>query len=97
MKRAGIDPAHSFDSSAKSFNKEVFSEEGRRRARRIMNWLEDQGVEFSGSSVLDIGAASGGFSIPFAERGADVTGGHSYQSLVTREICTVEKTRVSPN
>lgn len=73
MKRAGIDPAHSFDSSAESFNKEVFSEEGRQRARRIMNWLEDQGVEFSGSSVLDIGAASGGFSVPFAERGADVT------------------------
>ncbi|WP_068781192.1 class I SAM-dependent methyltransferase [Paenibacillus sp. GM2] len=82
MKRAGIDPAHSFDSSAKSFNKEVFSEDGRRRARRIMNWLEDQGVEFSGASILDIGAASGGFSVPFAERGAAVTAVETSRPLV---------------
>ncbi|EGL17460.1 hypothetical protein HMPREF9413_1762 [Paenibacillus sp. HGF7] len=82
MKRAGIDPAHSLDSAAKSFNKEVFSEEGRRRTRRIMNWLEDQGVEFPGSSVLDIGAASGGFSVPFAERGADVTAVETSRPLV---------------
>ncbi|MGX4585801.1 class I SAM-dependent methyltransferase [Paenibacillus chitinolyticus] len=82
MKRAGIDPAHSLDSAAESFNKEVFSEEGRRRARRIMNWLEDQGVEFSGSSVLDIGAASGGFSVPFAQRGADVTAVETSRPLI---------------
>ncbi|AZK48864.1 class I SAM-dependent methyltransferase [Paenibacillus lentus] len=82
MKRAGIDPAHSLDSSAKSFNQEVFSEEGRRRTRRIMNWLTEQGVEFSGSSVLDIGAASGGFSIPFAEQGADVTAVETSDPLI---------------
>ncbi|SEG58838.1 bifunctional 2-polyprenyl-6-hydroxyphenol methylase/3-demethylubiquinol 3-O-methyltransferase UbiG [Paenibacillus sp. UNC499MF] len=82
MKRAGIDPAHTLDSSADSFNKEVFSEEGRARARRIMNWLEDQGVELPGSSVLDIGAASGGFSVPFAEKGADVTAVETSPPLV---------------
>lgn len=73
MKKAGIDPAHAFDRKAKSFNEEAFSDEGRQRAKRIMNWLEDQGVVFKGASVLDIGAASGGFTVPFAERGADVT------------------------
>lgn len=73
MKRAGIDPARSFDAKAETFNAEVFSEQGRRRARRIMDWLEDQGVAFDGASILDIGAASGGFSVPFAERGAAVT------------------------
>ncbi|WP_059041331.1 class I SAM-dependent methyltransferase [Paenibacillus rubinfantis] len=82
MKRVGVDPAHALDSSAKSFNQEVFSEGGRRRARRIMNWLQDQGVEFSGSSILDIGAASGGFSIPFAEQGADVTAVETSNPLV---------------
>lgn len=82
MKRAGIDPAHTLDSSAKSFNEEVFGEEGRRRAGRIMSWLEDQGVRFSGSSVLDIGAASGGFSVPFAEKGADVTAVETSPPLV---------------
>lgn len=82
MKKAGIDPAHSFDHKAEAFNKEVFSEEGRRRARRIMNWLEDQGVVLDGKSVLDIGAASGGFAVPFAERGADVTAVEPSRPLV---------------
>ncbi|GJM70018.1 hypothetical protein HMSSN036_22340 [Paenibacillus macerans] len=59
-----------FDDKAKSFNEQAFSEEGRQRARRIMNWLEGQGVTFKDNSILDIGAASGGFTVPFAERGA---------------------------
>jgi len=73
MKAAGIDPTHSFDHKAVSFNEQVFNEEGRRRSKRIMNWLEDQGVRFQGASILDIGAASGGFTVPFVERGAQVT------------------------
>lgn len=73
MQQAGLDPAHSFDHKAKEFNKQVFSEEGVRRTERIIGWLENQGVNFAGASVLDVGAASGGFAIPFAERGAKVT------------------------
>lgn len=73
MKKAGVDMTRSFDSKAESFNREVFSEEGRRRSERIIGWIEGQGVEFGGLSVLDVGAASGGFSVPFAERGARVT------------------------
>ncbi|CAH1203759.1 tRNA 5-carboxymethoxyuridine methyltransferase [Paenibacillus plantiphilus] len=82
MKSAGIDPAHSFDQKANTFNEEVFSEEGRRRAKRIMSWLEDQGVAFKEKSILDIGAASGGFSVPFAQRGANVTAVESSLPLV---------------
>jgi SAM-dependent methyltransferase len=73
MRRAGIDPARSFDHKAKTFNEQSFNEEGRKRTKRIMNWLEGQGVQFENSSILDIGAASGVFSVPFAERGARVT------------------------
>ncbi|TVX98597.1 class I SAM-dependent methyltransferase [Cohnella terricola] len=73
MKKNGIDPARSFDHKAKTFNEQSFSEEGRKRTKRIMNWLEGQGVQFENSSILDIGAASGVFSVPFAERGARVT------------------------
>lgn len=73
MKKNGIDPSRSFDPKAKTFNEQSFNEEGRKRAKRIMNWLEGQGVEFRNASVLDIGAASGVFSVPFAERGATVT------------------------
>lgn len=73
MKNAEIDATHAFDDKAKSFNEQVFNEEGKQRTKRIMNWLEGQGVRFKDASILDIGAASGGFSVPFAERGASVT------------------------
>ncbi|SDY23802.1 Methyltransferase domain-containing protein [Evansella caseinilytica] len=73
MKKNGIDPARSFDHKANTFNEQSFSEEGRKRTRRIMNWLEGQGVCFEDASVLDIGAASGVFTVPFAERGARIT------------------------
>ena len=71
MKKAGMDQAHHFDHRAKSFNEQAFNEEGRQRTKRIMNWLEGQGVTFKDTSILDIGAASGGFTVPFAERGAE--------------------------
>ncbi|MGW9531016.1 class I SAM-dependent methyltransferase [Paenibacillus terrae] len=73
MKKNGIDPARSFDDKAKTFNEQSFNEEGRKRTERIMNWLEGQGIRFENASVLDIGAASGVFSVPFAERGARIT------------------------
>ena len=73
MKAAGIDPAHSFDQKAVEFNQQVFSEEGKQRTKRILNWIQGQNVNFEKASILDIGAASGGFSIPFAERGGIVT------------------------
>lgn len=73
MKQAGIDMTRSFDDKAESFNREVFSQAGRRRSERIISWIEGQNIELAGLRVLDIGAASGGFSVPFAERGALVT------------------------
>ncbi|AIQ70089.1 class I SAM-dependent methyltransferase [Paenibacillus graminis] len=73
FKQSGMDMARTFDHKAKSFNEEVFSEGGRRRSERIIGWLEGQGVDFEGLSVLDVGAASGGFTVPFADRGAKVT------------------------
>lgn len=82
MKRKGIDPTRSFDHKAKIFNEQSFSEEGRERTRRIMNWLEGQGVRFENASVLDIGAASGVFSVPFAERGARITAVETSPPLV---------------
>lgn len=74
MKSAGIEPRFTFGAiAAQNYNEQSFNDEGRRRSARIIGWLENQGVNFNGASVLDIGAASGIFSIPFAQRGADVT------------------------
>jgi SAM-dependent methyltransferase len=73
MKSSGMDPTRAFDTKAEAFNKEVFSESGKKRTNRIISWIEGQDVDLNGMSVLDIGAASGGFSVAFAERGAKVT------------------------
>ncbi|WNS44237.1 class I SAM-dependent methyltransferase [Paenibacillus sp. MMS20-IR301] len=73
FKAMGMDPHHSFDHKAKVFNEEVFSSGGKARSERIISWMEGQGVDFAGLTVLDIGAASGGFTVPFIERGAKVT------------------------
>lgn len=73
MKQAGIDMTRSFEGRADSFNREVFSEGGRRRSERIIRWIEGQNIDLKGLRVLDIGAASGGFAVPFAQRGAVVT------------------------
>ncbi|MFS0723618.1 class I SAM-dependent methyltransferase [Paenibacillus sp. 1P07SE] len=82
MRKAGINPARSFDTKAQTFDREVFSEAGRKRARRIIGWLEDQGVVLEGAKILDIGAASGGFAVPFAEKGAHVTAVETSPPLV---------------
>ncbi|MFC4306351.1 methyltransferase domain-containing protein [Cohnella boryungensis] len=82
MRAAGIDPSRSFDPKAKKFNEQSFSEEGMQRTKRIMNWLEGQGVRFEDASILDIGAASGVFSVPFAERGAQVTAVETSPALI---------------
>ncbi|QUL53122.1 SAM-dependent methyltransferase [Paenibacillus tritici] len=73
FKKMGMDPHKSFDHKAEVFNEEVFSSAGRDRSERIISWMEGQGVDFKGLSVLDVGAASGGFTVPFIERGAKVT------------------------
>jgi 2-polyprenyl-3-methyl-5-hydroxy-6-metoxy-1,4-benzoquinol methylase len=82
MRKAGIVPAKAFDHKAGVFNEQSFSEEGRRRSARILDWIEGQGVRFENASVLDVGAASGVFTVPFAERGAHVTAVESSLPLV---------------
>lgn len=75
MKRAGLgDPfAPGFEKWAKNFDKQSFTKEGQQRTKRIMDWIERQTGAFSDLSILDIGAASGVFSVPFAKEGAKVT------------------------
>ncbi|WP_057915907.1 class I SAM-dependent methyltransferase [Peribacillus muralis] len=75
MKQAGIGSYQSkgFSKWAKAYNESSFSVEGRERSERIIKWIENQVLSFQEMSTLDIGAASGVFSIPLAKRGAIVT------------------------
>lgn len=75
MKRAGLGnpDAPGFEKWAENFNKNSFTEESQKRTKRIMSWIENQTGAFKNLSILDVGAASGVFSIPFAKEGAKVT------------------------
>ena len=39
----------------------------------IINWCQNKNVSFEGASILDIGAGTGSFAIPLAQKGAYVT------------------------
>lgn len=75
MKEVGFPTYESqgFSKWAKAYNETSFSMQGQKRSARIMKWIEQQVSSFEGMSILDIGAASGVFSIPFAEEGAQMT------------------------
>ncbi|GEK34577.1 class I SAM-dependent methyltransferase [Kurthia sibirica] len=75
MKKAGLgsNQSEGFANWAKNFDNSSFNKEGVKRTERIIKWVENQINSFEGLSVLDIGAASGVFSIPFAKRGAIVS------------------------
>lgn len=68
-----FDTEEAFERWAREYHHQSFTEEGKQRSGRIMGWIENQGVEYKGLTILDVGAASGAFSIPFAEKGATVT------------------------
>ncbi len=75
MKKAGLGSYQSegFATWAKNFDANSFNKEAIERTERIIKWIKNQNISFEGLSVLDIGAASGVFSIPFAKRGAIVS------------------------
>ncbi|MDQ0171916.1 class I SAM-dependent methyltransferase [Paenibacillus tundrae] len=80
---APFDSAEAFERWAREYHQQSFTTEGKARSGRIMGWIENQGVDFEGMSVLDIGAASGIFTIPFAEKGATVTAVEPSELLVS--------------
>ncbi|WP_440112595.1 class I SAM-dependent methyltransferase [Paenibacillus sp. QZ-Y1] len=74
---------------AREYHQQSFTEQGKQRTERIIGWIENQGVDLNGLSILDIGAASGIFTIPFANRGASITAVEPYKlfnSLMKEKI-----------
>ncbi|PNZ12016.1 class I SAM-dependent methyltransferase [Staphylococcus simiae] len=75
MKRAGLGSYDSpgFEKWAINYDRQSFSKDGKARTERIIKWIEQQIPSFNHMTILDVGAASGVFSVPFAQRGASVT------------------------
>lgn len=61
-----------WNKKAESFKKNIGGERGKKRVERVFTWLEKQGVNFDGISVLDIGAGPGVFAMGFAGRVKEV-------------------------
>lgn len=53
---------------ADNFQKNVMGKKGDKRVKRVLDWLEKQGVELAVKEVLDIGAGPGAFTLALAER-----------------------------
>lgn len=94
-KSAPFETEEAFERWARDYHHQSFTEEGKKRSERIMSWIENQGVDFSELSILDIGAASGIFTIPFAEKGATVTAVEPSELLISLMKETIPNTLAS--
>jgi len=56
-----------WEKRAKPFAENVLGNVGNPRVAKIIDWMENQGVQLDGISVLDIGSGPGAFTIPFAQ------------------------------
>ena len=61
-----------------------WSEEDRsvERVKKVIRWLRQQGIGISDMRILDIGAGTGSFAIPFTQQGGQVTALEPAEELV---------------
>ncbi|KAB2330732.1 methyltransferase domain-containing protein [Bacillus mesophilum] len=69
----GSNESEGFINWARKYDANSFTAEGTKRTERIISWIEKQIDSVENLTMLDVGAASGIFSIPFSKRGAKVT------------------------
>ncbi len=62
----------SWNKRAERFIEKTGGVEGNQRVRRVTQWLVEQGVCLTGSSIIDIGAGPGAFSVHFAREAKQV-------------------------
>ncbi len=65
------------------------------RVQKVTAWLNQRGVEIGGREVLDIGAGTGTFTLPFLERGGHVTALEPAPAVMKKLIQEVEKRQFS--
>ena len=62
-----------------------------KRVKKVMEWLSVQDVEIQGKEILDIGAGTGTFTLPFLEQGASVTALEPAGAVMEHLVMEVEK------
>ncbi|PKM83939.1 MAG: class I SAM-dependent methyltransferase [Firmicutes bacterium HGW-Firmicutes-13] len=82
-KRKSLKDAVNFwNQRAENFEKNVMGEKGKKRVERVINWLENQGVNLENIKVLDIGAGPGAFVLAFAGRIKEVVALEPAEAMV---------------
>ncbi len=61
------------------------------RVKKVLAWLSGQGVEIRGKEILDIGAGTGNFTLPFLEQGGRVTALEPAKAVMEKLVAEVEK------
>ena len=70
-RREGLKGQEAFwNKRAEEFTGKVMPDQA--RVEEIIDWLTAQGVQLTGSTILDVGSGPGAFTLPFAARGARV-------------------------
>ncbi len=71
-KKTATQSVNSWNKRAEKYIAKTGGADGNKRVDKVMDWLAEQGVIISGSSVLDIGAGPGAFTIRFAREANQV-------------------------
>jgi SAM-dependent methyltransferase len=72
-KRRDLEPLNYWSAMAGFFSNTAKKKQGKKRPRKVLSWLEQEGVWQPGMEILDIGAGAGNFTIPMAKKAAHVT------------------------
>jgi SAM-dependent methyltransferase len=71
--REPLDHVEIWEKRSEQFTSSVSGERGEKRTEEVLRWIENQGINLDGLTVLDIGAGPGTFSCAFAKKTGRVT------------------------
>lgn len=61
-----------WDKKAENYSENVLGKKGEKRVRRVLSFLEKEGLNLKEMRILDIGAGPGAFTLPLAQRAREV-------------------------
>lgn len=84
----------SWNKRAEKYIAKTGGADGNRRVDKVMQWLAEQGVPVAGSSILDIGAGPGAFTIRFAREAKEVISLEPTETMARYLRAEVEKRKI---
>lgn len=89
-RRQDISPLDYWNRYSRQMQRRSQEDHTSRRVARVMDWLAAKSVQIGGQDILDIGAGTGAFTIPFLEQGARVTALEPAEGVMEKLVTEVE-------